>query len=304
VTDLEQLKGKVVVLECWATWCPPCRDSIPHLSEMYTKYKNSGVVMIGITNENKYELITGFVKKMGDKMNYTVAIDANGVMEAYTRPFGVRGIPHAFIIDREGKIVYSGHPMQPDFRSKLDSLSKTGNTSTSTSTSNTNTSDPDAEDKKTYRMSKAEVEKLSVSQLKAFLRRRQVDTSGIEEKSGLIAKVLEAIAAKYGATTNGSSADGGSSSSGSSSGDSTSGSNGGDSNPKDDTKSTTEQSSSADTASPSPSSTTPDLESLGREEILKLSAGVIKAFLKTKHVDTSDCLSKEELTDRLMEQRK
>ncbi len=68
-------KGKTIyVIEFWATWCPPCRASIPHLTELQKKFKDKGVVFVGISNE-KLATVKKFVKQMGDKMDYVVAID-------------------------------------------------------------------------------------------------------------------------------------------------------------------------------------------------------------------------------------
>ena len=110
--DLAAGKGKnVYVLEFWATWCRPCRESIPHLTELQRKYKDRGLVVIGITDENNPKAVAPFVAKMGDKMDYTVAYDDNHqTNNAYIHAFGLRGIPHAFVIDREGRIAWSGHP--------------------------------------------------------------------------------------------------------------------------------------------------------------------------------------------------
>jgi len=110
--DLAAGKGKNgYVLEFWATWCHPCRESIPHLTELQRKYKDQGLVVIGITDENNPKAVAPFVAKMGDKMDYTVAYDDNHqTNNAYIHAFGLRGIPHAFVIDREGRIAWSGHP--------------------------------------------------------------------------------------------------------------------------------------------------------------------------------------------------
>jgi thiol-disulfide isomerase/thioredoxin len=108
--DLAAVKGKqVVVVEFWATWCGPCRVSIPHLTEMQKEFKD--VIFIGVSDEDA-DTVKPFVKKMADKMDYTVAIDderktSAGYMEAY----GANGIPHAFVVDKEGRIVWEGHPM-------------------------------------------------------------------------------------------------------------------------------------------------------------------------------------------------
>jgi thiol-disulfide isomerase/thioredoxin len=105
-------KGKIYVVEFWATWCPPCRQSIPHLTEVAAKVKDKGVQIIGISGE-KPEEVKPFVEKMADKMNYVVAIDAAGTVEkAYMEAFGCEGIPTAFIVDAAGKVAWFGHPME------------------------------------------------------------------------------------------------------------------------------------------------------------------------------------------------
>jgi len=108
--DLAAVKGKqVVVVEFWATWCPPCRTSIPHLTEMQKKFKD--VIFIGVTDE-EVATVKKFVTKMGDQMDYVVAVDADRKTSAgYMAAFGEGGIPHAFIVDKEGRIVWHGHPM-------------------------------------------------------------------------------------------------------------------------------------------------------------------------------------------------
>lgn len=110
--DLQKSKGKqIVVVEFWATWCGPCRTSIPHLSELQKKFKDKGVVIVGISDEGK-DTLAPFVKKMGDKMNYVVASDADDATDkAYMEAFNMSGIPHAFVIDRSGVIAWHGHPM-------------------------------------------------------------------------------------------------------------------------------------------------------------------------------------------------
>lgn len=110
--DLEAGKGKTVfVVEFWATWCGPCKKSIPHLTELQKKYAEKGVVFVGISQE-KADVVKPFVAEMGDQMDYAVAVDAEGATsKAYMDPFEVNSIPHAFVIDKQGAIVWHGHPM-------------------------------------------------------------------------------------------------------------------------------------------------------------------------------------------------
>jgi thiol-disulfide isomerase/thioredoxin len=101
-----ELSGKPVLVEFWATWCPPCRKSIPHLNEVYAKYKDKGLTIVGITNEDE-----ATVKKFQEKipMTYNVAINAP---QQLLQQFGVEGIPTAFLVDKSGKVVWAGHPME------------------------------------------------------------------------------------------------------------------------------------------------------------------------------------------------
>ena len=112
--DLKAGQGeKVYVVEFWATWCAPCLTSIPHLTELQEKNKDKGVVVVGVTSSDKdLETVDKFVEKMGSKMDYVVAYDdSRKTSNAYMKAFGVRGIPHAFIINKQGLIVWHGHPM-------------------------------------------------------------------------------------------------------------------------------------------------------------------------------------------------
>jgi len=98
--------NKPVLLEFWATWCPPCRESIPHLNELHAKYKDRGLVIIGVTDEP-----SGVIRKFqrDTPMDYAVATDSGGKLN---KEMGVDGIPHAFLADASGKIVWDGHPMR------------------------------------------------------------------------------------------------------------------------------------------------------------------------------------------------
>ena len=99
------LKGKPAIVEFWATWCPPCRATIPHLNSLNKKYQDKGLVVIGITDEDKKK-VQEFRKST--PMEYNVAIDKKDIAQK----FGITGIPHAFLVDKNGKIVWAGHPGQ------------------------------------------------------------------------------------------------------------------------------------------------------------------------------------------------
>lgn len=114
VTGFE--KGKVYVVEFWATWCPPCRDSIPHLTKLQDKYADQGLTIIGVSSERGgLEKIEPFVAEWGERMDYVVAFDdGRKTSTSYMTATGQNGIPHAYIVDREGRLAWHGHPMQMD----------------------------------------------------------------------------------------------------------------------------------------------------------------------------------------------
>jgi thiol-disulfide isomerase/thioredoxin len=102
---------RVYVVEFWATWCPPCRQSIPHLTELQKTFKDKDVVIVGVSGET-VETVRPFVEKMGDKMNYTVACDdGNKTSRGYMEAFGQDGIPYAFVVGKNGNILWHGHPL-------------------------------------------------------------------------------------------------------------------------------------------------------------------------------------------------
>lgn len=99
------LEGKPLLVEFWATWCPPCRKSIPHLNELHAKYKDRGLVIVGVSDEPN-AVIRKFQKEI--PMDYPTATDTGGRLG---EKLGVTGIPTAFLVDKSGTIVWQGHPM-------------------------------------------------------------------------------------------------------------------------------------------------------------------------------------------------
>ena len=122
-------KGRVYVVEFWATWCGPCIAGMPHVSEIQEEYADKGVKIIGVNIWDDPKNVQPFMEDRGSKpsgdelMSYTVAIEKkdnpkdvrNGVMtKTWMRAAGRNGIPSAFIIDQKGKIAWMGHPMSMD----------------------------------------------------------------------------------------------------------------------------------------------------------------------------------------------
>lgn len=100
---LSDLRDKVVILDFWATWCPPCRKGIPDLIDLKKRYGSKGFEIVGISvdTDTKAEVIP-FMKEKG--INYPVVY---GNMNVYQQYGGIRAIPTSFVIDKQGKIVAS-----------------------------------------------------------------------------------------------------------------------------------------------------------------------------------------------------
>jgi thiol-disulfide isomerase/thioredoxin len=114
--------GKVYIVEFWATWCAPCRKSIPQMTKVQEQYGRDRLVVIGISDEAK-EVVEPFVAKQGKKMDYTVATDRrNATNRAWMKAAGLSGIPAAFIVDRQGKLAFIGSPLSEAFYLTLRSV--------------------------------------------------------------------------------------------------------------------------------------------------------------------------------------
>lgn len=98
--DLEAHAGKVVVVDFWASWCKPCRQSIPWLNEMQAKYGARGLVVIGVNVDTERPLARKFLAQTPAR--FQIVYDAEGKLP---QQYGVQGMPASFIFDRTGHLV-------------------------------------------------------------------------------------------------------------------------------------------------------------------------------------------------------
>jgi cytochrome c biogenesis protein CcmG/thiol:disulfide interchange protein DsbE len=112
---LSTLKGKVVFVDFWATWCPPCRSSIPVLMSLYDKYRDRGFIALGISNEDKSTLMQ---YRSDNNINYPILIGVKNIMQAY----GVQSIPNMYIFNKKGEIAKHQVGFSPEMEAMFDAF--------------------------------------------------------------------------------------------------------------------------------------------------------------------------------------
>ncbi len=98
------LEGKLVLMDFWATWCAPCRESFPKLNAWHASYAAKGLVIVGVSPETA-EVVTPFLTRV--PLQYAVAVEGK---KSIQKAFGIKGLPYAFFVNKAGKIVWRGQP--------------------------------------------------------------------------------------------------------------------------------------------------------------------------------------------------
>ena len=117
---LSDYRGKVVLLDFWATWCGPCKIEIPWFKEFQRRYKDKGFEVIGVSmDDDGWEAVKPFAAEMG--INYRIVIGNDSTADAYG---GVSALPTTFVIDRKGKIaaVHVGVVSKGDIQDGIEAL--------------------------------------------------------------------------------------------------------------------------------------------------------------------------------------
>ena len=100
--SLADLRGQVVVLNFWASWCAPCRREAPALQSVWETYKDQGVAFVGVTYHDAEGASLAFIEEYG--ITYPNGVDE---MERISRDYGVTAVPETYVIDRAGRLVWS-----------------------------------------------------------------------------------------------------------------------------------------------------------------------------------------------------
>ena len=118
--SLSELRGRVVIIDFWATWCGPCRSSLPSLETIYQQYRGRGVTVLLLNQDEKPKAIRKFT---GHRFSAPILLDAGSQV---AQQYGVNGIPHTVVVDQQGRILYRhegyGGGMEHNLKLILDQL--------------------------------------------------------------------------------------------------------------------------------------------------------------------------------------
>lgn len=103
VIRLSSMQGKVVLIDFWASWCAPCRAANPYIQKLYSKYKDKGFEVVGVSLDTKQKEWLKAIKQ--DRLKYTQVIDNSGWRSKVAERYFVELLPTNFLVDRSGKVV-------------------------------------------------------------------------------------------------------------------------------------------------------------------------------------------------------
>ncbi|MFV1982540.1 MAG: TlpA disulfide reductase family protein [Thiohalomonadales bacterium] len=112
---LKDLRGKVVMINFWATWCAPCRKELPLLNVLYNKYKSKGFVLLGVNIDDNSKLANKMIKDL--KINFPVLFDKT---QATSEKYDLQAMPSTFILDKNGVIRFSHYGYKSGYEKKYD----------------------------------------------------------------------------------------------------------------------------------------------------------------------------------------
>ncbi len=112
---LGEQRGRVVLVNFWATWCGPCRQEMPHLNKLYEKYKSSGFVLLGVNVDDDTTQAAGVATRLG--VTFPVLPDAD---KRVSRQYDLSAMPSTVLIDRDGKVRYLHRGYQSGYENTYD----------------------------------------------------------------------------------------------------------------------------------------------------------------------------------------
>lgn len=112
---LKDLRGKVVMINFWATWCAPCRKELPLLNKIYNKYKSKGFVLLGVNIDNSNKLAIKMIKEL--KINFPVLFDKT---QATSEAYDLQAMPSTFIVDKHGVIRFRHFGFKSGYERKYE----------------------------------------------------------------------------------------------------------------------------------------------------------------------------------------